>query len=73
MSEDELPPVPRAIYLGSREILSPIDLSDEEIVSGQNQQQFETDIKNSSLHSENLSLENDLAIVRKIVSLSVVI
>ena len=73
MSEDELPPVPRAIYLGSREILSPVDLSDEEIVSGQNQQQFETDIKNSSLHSENLSLESDLTIVRKIVSLSVVI
>ncbi|MDA1130585.1 MAG: S8 family serine peptidase [archaeon] len=73
MSEDELPPVPQPINLGSREILSPIDLSDEEIVSGQNQQQFETDIKNSSLHSENLSLENDLAIVRKIVSLSVVI
>ncbi len=73
MSEDELPPVPQPSYLGSGEILSPIDLSDEEIVSGQNQQQFETDMKNSSLHSENSSLESDLTIVRKIVSLSVVI
>ena len=73
MSEDELPPVPQPIALEPREILSPIDLSDEEIVSGQNQQQFETDIKNSSLHSENSSLESDLTIVRKIVSLSVVI
>tara|TARA_B110000438_G_scaffold302067_1_gene358655 strand:- start:864 stop:2114 length:1251 start_codon:yes stop_codon:yes gene_type:complete len=73
MSEDELPPVPQPSYLGSGEILSPIDLSDEEIVSGQNQQQFETDMKNSSLYSENSSLESDLTIVRKIVSLSVVI
>lgn len=73
MSEDELPPVPQPSYLGSGEILSPIDLSDEEIVSGQNQQQFETDMKNSSLYSENSSLESDLTIARKIVSLSVVI
>ena len=73
MSEDELPPVPQPIALGSREILSPIDLSDEEIVSGQNQQQFEAEMINSSLHSENSSLQSDLTIVRKIVSLSVVI
>ena len=64
MSEDELPPVPQPSYLGSGEILSPIDLSDEEIVSGQNQQQFETDMKNSSLYSENSSLESALTIVR---------
>ena len=53
MSEDELPPVPQPIYFGPGDVLSPIDLSDEEIVSGHNQQQFETDMKNSSLHSEN--------------------
>tara|TARA_B110000483_G_scaffold97758_1_gene119991 strand:- start:1849 stop:3099 length:1251 start_codon:yes stop_codon:yes gene_type:complete len=73
MSEDELPPVPKPIALGHREILSPIDLSDEEIVSGQNQQQFEAEMINSSLHSENSFLQSDLNIVRKIVSLSIII
>ncbi len=54
-------------------VLEPIDISDEEIVSQQNQQQFEAVIRDSNMHSDDQYLQKDLDIVRKIVSFSVVI
>jgi len=54
-------------------VLEPIDISDEEIVSQQNQQQFEAVIRDSNMHSDDQFLQKDLDIVRKIVSFSVVI
>lgn len=73
MSNDELPPVPQPIDLGGSEILSPIDLSDEDIVSEQNQQQFEAQMRDTNYLPENPHLQNDLNIVRKIVSFSVIL
>ena len=54
-------------------VLEPIDISDEEIVSQQNQQQFEAVIRDSNMHPDDQYLQKDLDIVRKIVSFSVVI
>jgi serine protease AprX len=68
MSKDKLPPV-----TPWGEVLDPIDISDEEAVSQQNQQQFEAEIRDSNMFYDDQHLHKDLALVRKIVSFSVVL
>lgn len=68
MSQDKLPPV-----TPWREELSPIELSDEEVVSDQNQHQFEAEIRDSNMFYDDQHLHKDLALVRKIVSFAVVL
>jgi serine protease AprX len=53
--------------------LSPIELSDEEVVSDQNQHQFEAEIRDSNMFYDDQHLHKDLALVRKIVSFAVVL
>lgn len=68
MSQDKLPPV-----TPWGEELSPIELSDEEVVSDQNQHQFEAEIRDSNMFYDDQHLHKDLALVRKIVSFAVVL
>ena len=68
MSQEKLPPVSTW-----DKALDPIDISDEEVVSQQNQQQFEAIIRDSNMHTDNQFLQKDLAIVRNIVCFSVVL
>jgi len=73
MSKDKLPPLPPVFSPNDGEELNPIELSDEEIVSDQNQLQFEAEIRDSNVFHDNLFLQKDLALVRKIVSFAVVL
>ena len=68
MSQEKLPPI-----APWGKALDPINISDEEIVSQQNQQQFEAVIRDSNMYPADQFLQKDLDIVRKIVSFSVVI
>ena len=73
MSQDKLPPIPQEFSLADGEELNPIKLSDEEVVSNQNQHQFEAEIRDSNVFHDGQHLHKDLALVRKIVSFSVVL
>jgi len=73
MSQDKLPPIPQEFSLADGEELYPIKLSDEEVVSNQNQHQFEAEIRDSNVFHDGQHLHKDLALVRKIVSFSVVL
>jgi len=68
MSQEKLPPI-----APWGKALEPINISDEEIVSQQNQQQFEAVIRDSNMDHADQFLQKDLDIVRKIVSFSVVL
>jgi serine protease AprX len=73
MSQDKLPPIPQVLSLGNGEELDPIELTDEEVVSNQNQHQFEAEIRDSNMFYDDQHLHKDLALVRKIVSFAVVL